>query len=121
MAYSEDLRKRVIAYLAEGHTQASAQKEFKIGLTTIKGWKKRYAETGSLKNKPLNRKYRKLDPEKLSAYVKEHPDAYLREIGDVFGVTDDAVRLALNKMKITRKKRQRDTGKTWPLWSMMEQ
>ena len=109
MAYSEDLRKRVIAYLAEGHTQASAQKVFKIGLTTIKGWKKQYAETGSLKNKPLNRKYRKLDPEKLSAYVKEHPDAYLREIGDVFGVTDDAVRLALIKMKITRKKRRRDT------------
>ena len=47
--------------------------------------------------------------EKLSAYVKEHPDAYLREIADVFGCTDDAVRLALIKLKITRKKRQSGT------------
>jgi len=104
MGNSEDLRKKVVDYLGEGHTQESTQKVFKIGLTTIKRWKKQYEETGSLKDKPLNRTFRKLGPEKLSAYVKEHPDAYLREIGEVFGCTDDAVRLALIKLKITRKK-----------------
>jgi len=109
MSYSEDLRKKVIGYLEEGHTQESTKKVFKIGLTTIKRWRKQYEETGSLANKPLNRSFRKLDPEKLSAYVKEHPDAYLREIGEVFGCTDDTVRLALIKLNITRKKRRRDT------------
>ena len=111
MGYSEDLRKKVVEYLLEGHTQGNANNVFKIGLTTIKRWKKQYEETGSLKNKPLNRTFKKLDPEKLTAYVKEHPDAYLREIGEVFGCTDDAVRLALIKLKITRKKRQRGTKK----------
>jgi len=106
MAYSEDLRKKVLEYLEEGHTQGSAKKVFKIGLTTIKRWKKQYEETGSLAKKTLKRSFRKLDPEKLSVYVKEHPDAYLREIGKVFGCTDDAVRLALIKLNITRKKRR---------------
>lgn len=109
MAYSEDLRKKVIGYLAEGHTQESAKAVFKIGLTTIKRWKKQYEETGSLARKELHRSFRKLDPEKLSAYVKEHPDAYLREIGEAFNCTDDAVRLALMKLNITRKKRPRYT------------
>jgi len=109
MAYSEDLRKKVIGYLEEGNTQGSAKAVFKIGLTTIKRWRNQYKNTGSLAKKELNRRFRKLDPEKLSAYVKEHPDAYLREIAEVFGCTDDAVRLALIKLKITRKKRPRCT------------
>ena len=109
MAYSEDLRKEVIGYLEEGNTLETAKAVFKIGLTTIKRWKKQYKETGSLANKELHRSFRKLDPEKLSVYVKEHPDAYLREIAEVFGCTDDAVRLTLIKMKITRKKRPRCT------------
>jgi hypothetical protein len=39
--------------------------------------------------------------------VKEHPDAYLPEIGEVFGCSGEAVRQALHKLKVTRKKRQR--------------
>ena len=94
-------------YLGEGHTQESAKREFTIGLTTIKRWKKQYHETGSLAKKEVVRTFKKLDPVKLSAYVKEHPDAYLLEIGAAFGCTDDAVRLALIRLKITRKKRRR--------------
>jgi len=109
MAYSEDLRKKVIGHLEEGNTQESAKAVFKIGLTTIKRWQKQYKDTGSLAKKELHRSFKKLDPEKLSVYVKEHPDAYLREIAEVFGCTDDAVRLALIKLKITRKKRPRCT------------
>ena len=109
MAYSEDLRKKVMEYLESGCSQVSAQKVFNVSLSAIKGWKKQYAETGSLKNKPLNRTFKKLDPEKLTAYVNEHPDAYLKEIAEVFGCTDEAVRIALKNLKITRKKRQRFT------------
>jgi transposase len=109
MAYSEDLRKKVIDHLSEGHTQVSTAQVFKIGLSTVKEWQRLYAETGSLAKRPLNRSFKKLDPVKLTAYVKEHPDAYLREIGDAFGCTDDAVRLALIKLGITRKKRRRYT------------
>ena len=105
MAYSEDLRERVIAYVQEGHTQKSACKVFKVGRTALKRWTKRYSETGNLADKKPQRSYKKIDPEKLSAYMKEHPDAYLREIAEVFGFTGEAVRQALVKLSITRKKK----------------
>ena len=92
-----------------GHTLESAKKVFGVGLTTMKEWKKQYTRTGHLQRKPLNRTFKKIDPEKLSAYVKEHPDAYLREIAKGFGCTEEAVRQALIKLKITRKKRPRYT------------
>jgi len=96
-------------YLEAGHTLESAKKVFGIGQTTMKEWKKQYNKTGHLHRKALNRTFKKIDPAKLSAYVKEHPDAYLREIAEGFGCTDEAVRQALVKLKITRKKRPRYT------------
>ena len=107
MAYSEDIRKRVVDYLEEGHTQESAKAVFKVGLSAIKRWRKQYSETGNLANKPLSRGHKKIDPVKLSAYVKEHPDAYLREIAEVFVCTEEAVRQALKRLKITRKKKRK--------------
>ena len=110
MAYSEDLRKRVVAYLGEGHTLENTKKVFKVSISTIRSWKKQLDELGHLKNRPLDRPFKKIDPEKLSAYVEEHPDAYLAEMGEVFGCTDEAVRQALVKFNITRKKRRSSTG-----------
>ena len=109
MAYSRDLRERVLAHLEEGHTQESAVRVFKVSRTAIMRWRKQYRETGSLDRKPLNRKPKKLDPEKLIAYVADHPDAYLKEIGAVFGCSGEAVRRALLKLKITFKKRRSST------------
>ena len=107
MAYSEDLRKKVIEYVNEGHTLESAQKVFKVGLATIKRWKKQYVETGKLNKKPLERGFKKLDPEKLLAYINERPDAYLSEIAETFKCSVEAVRKALKRLKITRKKNER--------------
>jgi len=110
MGYSEDLRKRVVEYLGEGHTLENTKAVFKVGISSIRRWKEQLDEQGHLKNKPLNRTFKKLDPQKLSAYVEEHPDAYLREIGDIFGCTDEAVRQALGKLRITRKKNENLPG-----------
>ena len=41
---------------------------------------------GSLSDREVKRPYKKIDPEKLRLYVKDNPDAYLREIADVFTV-----------------------------------
>jgi transposase len=64
----------------------------------------RLAETESLENRPLNRKRRKLDPEKLRKDAEDYPDAFNRERAQRFGCAEEAVRLALKKLKITRKK-----------------
>jgi len=70
----------------------------------MKQWKKQWEETGSLAKKELHRSFKKIDPEKLSIYVQEHPDAYLKEIAQAFECSDTAIVKALKKLKITRKK-----------------
>lgn len=111
MAYSEDFRKRVNEYLDEGHTWAEAQETFKISITAINSWRQKYKKTGEVKDDPPRRKaFKKLDPEKLKAYVEKHPDAYLKEIGEAFGCSDTAVMKALRRLGITRKKRPNGIG-----------
>jgi transposase len=109
MAYSKDLLEKVMAYLAEGHTQREARDVFHNSLTAINRWNQLYVKTGKLEDKKPHRTFKKLDPEKLKAYVKEHPDAYLQEIGDAFGCSDTAVLKAFRRLGITRKKRQSGT------------
>jgi transposase len=77
---------------------------FGVSERAIFAWKKKLRETGNLKRAPLNRKYRKLDPEKLVKYVEEHPDAYQREMASKFKVSTSCIGKALRKLKITVKK-----------------
>ena len=94
-------------YLDEGNTWAEARKTFKISMATIDRWRQKYKKTGEVKDDPPRRKaFKKLDPEKLKAYVEKHPDAYLKEIGEAFDCSDTAVLKAFKRLGITRKKRQ---------------
>ena len=105
MAYDRDLRLRAIKYTEEGHTLAQAAAVFKVNIGTLIGWRKRYRATGDVKMKircPVNKK---IIPEKLIKYVEEHPDAYLKEIAEVFGCHPSSVLTRLRKLGITRKKR----------------
>ena len=106
MAYSEDLRKKVIEYLGKGHSQREAQRVYGVGLSAINKWHQQYQKTGDLKDPPPRRSFKKLDPEKLTAYVKEHPDAYLKEIGEAFSCSDTAVLKAFKRLGVTRKKNE---------------
>jgi hypothetical protein len=63
-------------------------------------------ETGNLERVPLNRKYRKLDPEKLAKYVEEQPNAYQREMASEFKVSTSCIGKVMRKLKITVKKDQ---------------
>jgi len=105
MAYSEDYRRRAVEYYHEGNTQSEVGDIFKIFPSTLRDWDARYA-AGSLEpSYPKTRKPRKLPPEELRRYIDEHPDAFLSEIGKHFGCSAPAVFKALEKLKITRKKR----------------
>ena len=106
MAYSVELRKKVMEYLSAGHTQREASGVFHISLNTVNKWSQRYQKTGKLADEKPYRTFRKLDPEKLEAYMEAHSDAYLKEIGVVFGCTDMRVHKALKRLKIPRKKRR---------------
>ena len=106
MSYSVDYRKRVLEYLEEGHTQAEAKKVFKVGITTIKEWKKQLAERGTLVQKIRKRKARVYPSDKLRDYIEKHPQALLKEIAEHFGGSISGANSALAREKITLKKRQ---------------
>lgn len=111
MIYDTKYRQRVVDFTMEGHTQEETSRIFKISITTIKRWVKQWKTEGNLEKKPLNRKFKKIDPEKLKKYVAEHPDAYLKEMAKEFNCCTAAIYFVLQKLKITLKKRRKFTEK----------
>lgn len=110
MSYAVQYRKRTIEYRMEGHTLEATCHTFKVSIPTIRRWEKQFKENGDFEKRPLTRGYKKLDPEKLKAYMTTHPDAYQAEVAEVFGCTDTAVRKAFKRLGITRKKRRNVIG-----------
>ena len=105
MSYPEKYRIRTLEYRQEGHTLEQTHKVFKVAIITIRKWEKKLKEEGTLAKNPVKRPFKKIDPDRLKEYVKNHPDAYLREIAKDFNCTEGAIRKALKRLKITRKKR----------------
>ena len=105
--YSNDLRKRVLSYYDANHKQEATCEVFGISRATLTAWLKLRRDTGSadLRPRPQVRRSRKLDTAALTAYIEQHPDAYLREIAAVFKVSVSTVWLACEREQITRKKR----------------
>jgi transposase len=110
MGYSIDLRKKVLEFLSKGHSIREAGRIFGLAPCTVNRWKKKLAKTGELRDAPRKAGFRKLDPEKLKAYVEAHPDSYLAEIGEEFGCNESAVRKAFRKLGSTRKKKPSGSG-----------
>ncbi len=104
MSYETLFRKRTLRYLKEGHGMAETARLFGISVSSIKKWKK-MEEAGSLQDPVRNRKFKKIDPAKLEAYVIENPDAYLSEIAHIFQCATSSVHEALTKLGFKHKKK----------------
>jgi len=104
MSYSKELRERTVKYYMSGHTLKETSEVFEVGINTISQWVRKYKETGDLSNKPINRGFKKIDPEKLILFVEKNPDAFLKEIAEEFKCSIEAVRKAMKKLGITKKK-----------------
>ena len=115
MRYSLDLRMKAVRHrLEQSCSCADTAKVFGVGRSTVQNWVQKYEETGDLSDKPLNRGFKKIDPEKLRAYVKEHPDETQQEIADEFHCSNQAVSKALKRLDITRKKKRAATkNRNW--------
>lgn len=103
--YSVDLRKRVLEYIEETKDKVKASQLFKVGIATIYRWIARKTQTGSVTPSRKKSYKKKIDNEKLVAYVTQNPDHFLSEIANHFGTTLQAIFYALKRLKITRKKR----------------
>jgi putative transposase len=100
MAYSIDLKKRVLEFVKDGGSKADAARRFSVGRTIIYSW---------LKNEDISKpkgrqvRVRKVSPEALAQDVLERPDDFLRERAARFGVRINAIAYRLATMKIVKK------------------
>ena len=89
-----------------GHSKAEVTEMFGLGYHTLRDWEILEEETGSLENRPLDRKPYRIEREKLLAYYKEHPDSTNKETANAFNCSVSGIRSAKAVLKITRKKNQ---------------
>ena len=109
MAYPIKLREKALEALRNGHTKKKVNEMFGLGINTLKSWEKLEKETGTLKNRPLDRKPRKIDREALLKYCEENPFATHKEAAKYFNCDERGIRHAKKSVGITRKKRQNAT------------
>ena len=102
--YSEDLRVKEVELIKKGHTHREAAEVFGVCMKSICTWKKLDKEGKRLVFEFVPRSPHRINHEKLLAYVKEHPDAYLREIAAHFSVGLTTIWNALHRLGVKYKK-----------------
>jgi transposase len=102
-AYALDLRQRVVNFIKSGGSKAEAARRFDLARSSVYRYLEA-AKTGVLAPKTSWGHWRKLDPQKLQAQVKQHPDATLKELQKVFGVSHHAIWVRLGQLGFTLKK-----------------
>jgi transposase len=87
-----------------GHTKVEVSEMFGLGVNTLKDWEKLEKETGSLENRPLNRRPYKIDYEKLREYYGDNPHSTNQEAAIAFNCSVSGIRSAKKVLGLTRKK-----------------
>ena len=85
MAYSTDLRKRVLDFIDSGGSKAAAERTFGVSRRTIYNWLE--AEDPLTYEKPGPQGPRHLDYQALKEHVADFPDATQQERAVHFGVS----------------------------------
>jgi len=112
MAYSMDLREKVLAACDRGESTASVAARFEIGERTIRAYKRRRRETGDVRpGKPGPTgpiKLTEADHQKLRELLAERPDMTLLELNDHMSasVAESTISRTLKKLGLSRKKRR---------------
>lgn len=100
MAYSLDLRQRVIDRVNQGHSVEETAEWFQVSVATIYRWRNR----PSLERTVVPQRRRKLASEALRQHVRDYPEARLQDRAKHFGVHPSAIGHALKRHRITVKK-----------------
>jgi transposase len=103
MAHDIETRRRAIAYWDEGHTKAEVAEKFGVSESAIHAWRAQLNEIGTLIPKRQRRTWRKIDQAELVKYVKEHPNAYLKDIAAELGCSIAGAAKALARLGIEHK------------------
>ena len=101
MAYSTDLRERVIEYIEAGNTLKDACQIFKVSRQTIYQWRKLKNATGSLEKKIYKHGAIKLNDKELIEYVRANPDLHQKDYAVRFNMSPSGICRAFKRLHIT--------------------
>jgi transposase len=107
MAYSIDLRERLVEYVESGHKIVEACRIFKVSRQTARKWIRLKKETGSVARKIYRHGAIKLNDQELIDYVRDNPDLTLEEYAKKFNMSPSGIWRAFKRLKITLKKTKR--------------
>jgi transposase len=102
MAYSLDLRQRVVNAVNEGSSKKAAALRYNVSRGTVQNWTARVVLAA---DKAGPKEPWRLKPERLQAEIEATPDAYLDELAETLGVSVSTVGYGLKRLHVTRKKK----------------
>lgn len=103
--YSLDLRQRALKLIEGGMKQIKVAKLFGVTVQTLCKWWKLYKINNiSEPIKPVFIRTLKVDRDVLLRFVEQNPNKTLKEIGQEFGCSNNAIFKILKKLNITYKK-----------------
>lgn len=105
MSHPKAIREQVLNYISNGGKIVDALKIFNVSRSSYQRWFISKEKTGSVDCKPRIVEPYKINNEALKQYIIEQPDAYLTEIASHFNVTQGCISAALERLKISRKKK----------------
>ncbi|MBL3284312.1 IS630 family transposase domain protein [Rickettsiales endosymbiont of Paramecium tredecaurelia] len=111
-SYSNDLREKVVQYLEAGNSYDQASKLFKISVSAIGRWYRKYKKEGNYLAKKRGGSKRKIDLEALESYVKLNENMTLKKAAQKFGVSIFTISYWLKNLGFRYKK------KTFPTWKL---
>jgi len=108
MAYSQDLRDRVLGACDRGMATKQVAEVFDVSPAWVRRLKQRRRETGEISPRPSGgARVRKIDMAHLAELVKEQPDATARELRGRLNIrcAESAIYAALKRLGLSFKKR----------------
>lgn len=102
MAYSEDLKQRVLGYVRQGGSRNEAARVFRIARCTVYVWLAQPAD--HVPGKPGPKTSRTIDRDALAALVAAQPDLLIKELAQLLGSKRSTVHKNLQRLKLGRKK-----------------
>ena len=111
MAYSVELKKKVIQFLLKGKSFSEAVEVFGVSKGAISAWNSEYKAFGIIAPaKKQDRSHlRKITPEKIETFLSKNPTANQLDMAQEFGCKNPSVSIALRKFGYTKKNSARYT------------
>jgi len=109
--YSIDLRDRVIEYIKKGASYKEASSRFKVSISALGRWYRRYKNEGHYKARKHPGAKRKIDLNALEEYIQNNPNSKIKDLSKKFMVSTYAISYWLNNLGFSYKKKPLHTWK----------